>query len=97
MNTTDLRPAWISLGIAGRLLNFVPPAAINHYRSQHPDEFANSPSERRIAMADIDKSPRRTGPVTVAELLAADRACDADRAKFRFYNAQRPKDANVRA
>ena len=88
MNTTDLRPAWVSLGIAGRLLNFVPPAAINHYRARHPDEFPNS-TERRIAMTDIDRSPRRTGPATVDELLIADRGCDEDRAKFRFYNETR--------
>ena len=85
MNTPDLRPAYVSLAVAGRLLGFVPPAAINAYRTKHPDEFPASYG-RRIAMIDIDRHPRRNGPVSVEDLLAADRACEDDRAKYRHYN-----------
>jgi hypothetical protein len=86
---TDLRPASVSTAVAGRLLSFVPPGAINHYRAQHPDEFPNS-TDRRIAMVDIDRHPRRQGrPVAVDELLAADRAEDDNRARYRHYNSTR--------
>jgi hypothetical protein len=94
MSKIDLRPVSVSLGVAGRLLGFIPPSAINHYRQSHPAEFANS-TDRRIAMADIDASPRRRSPPTVAEILKADRACEDDRARFRFYNSSRKDGANA--
>jgi hypothetical protein len=85
-----LLPAYVSPAIAGRLLGFVPPAGINRDRAAHPELYPTSPSLRRFTMVDVDHHPRRAGkPVTVAELLAADRACDADRAKYRMYNSTR--------
>jgi hypothetical protein len=95
MKTGRLLPACVSTAVAGRLLGFVPPSAINHYRAQHPDEFRNS-TVRRIAMIDIDRNPRRRGKlVSVEELLAADRACDTDRARYRHYNATRRDAAHA--
>jgi hypothetical protein len=83
MDNTDLRPNAVNTAVAGRLLCFVPPSAINAYRASHAGEFPNSPSERRIALFDIDRHPRRQGrPVGLEELLAADRAQDADRARY---------------
>jgi hypothetical protein len=54
----------------------VTPSAINPYGAQHPGEFLNS-TERRVAMVDINRHPLRQGkPVSIEELLAADRARD---------------------
>jgi hypothetical protein len=86
---THLLPAFVSLPVAGRLLTFVPPSAFAAYRAKHPDEFSRS-TDRRVALADIEKHPRRHGrSIAVEEYLAADRAEDANRARFRRYNATR--------
>src|SRR5215469_12757898 len=94
MITDALLPDFVSTAVAGRLLGCVPPSAINQYRDQHPSEFANS-TGRRSALADVNASPRRRGrpPVTTAELLAADRAQDTDRARYRHYNQTRKEAA----
>lgn len=85
----NLLPTHVSTAIAGRLLAFVPPSAFAAYARQHPDEFPNS-TERRMALADIEAHPRRNGrAVNTAELLAADRAEDANRERYRMYNSRR--------
>lgn len=87
--TNTFLPAHVSLPVAGRLLGFNPPQALNRYRDARPDEFPNS-TARRIALADVEAHPRRQGrKVAVDEYLAADRAEDANRARFRHYNAAR--------
>lgn len=97
MMNTKLLPAYVSLAVAGRLLGFVPPSAINHDRGQHPDLYPLS-TPRRIAMVDLDAHPRRAGkPVSVRELLAADRACDTDRARYRMYNSTRGASEGLNA
>ena len=83
---TDLRPASVSPPIAGRLLGISPPSAINQYRAAHPAEFPNG-TARRFAIADLERHPLRSGrPVTVEEILAADRAEDGNRERYRHYN-----------
>lgn len=90
----SLLPASVSTVIAGRLLGFVPPSAFAAYARQHPGEFPNS-TARRIALIDIEAHPRRAGrAVPVEELLAADRAEDDARAKYRHYNDQRKVRTN---
>jgi hypothetical protein len=94
---THLLPAFVSLPVAGRLLALVPPSAFAAYRAKHPGEFTRS-TERRVALADIEEHPRRHGrSVTVEEYLAADRAEDANRARFRRYNAARRQAAEKTA
>jgi hypothetical protein len=74
-------------------LDFSPPSAFAAYFRGHREEFPASPTERRIAVIDLDRHPHRQGkPVSVKELLAADRAQDADRARYRHYNATRKAD-----
>jgi hypothetical protein len=85
----NLLPSFVSLPVAGRLLAFVPPSAFAAYRAKHPAEFGRS-TERRIALADIAAHPRRDRrKVTVGEYLAADRAEDGNRERYRRYNAVR--------
>lgn len=91
----DLRPAFVSLPVAGRLLAFCPPAAFARYCAQHPDEFPLSTS-RRVALADIEHHPRRMGRrLTLEEIAAADRAEDGNRARYRHYNEQRKAATNA--
>ncbi|HEV8032030.1 MAG TPA: hypothetical protein VGP42_13520 [Stellaceae bacterium] len=92
----SLLPASVSTVLAGRLLGFVPPSAFAAYRTAHPGEFPNS-TARRIALIDIEAHPRRAGrAVPVKELLAADRAEDANRERYRHYNSTR-KEAGQHA
>jgi len=90
----QLMPASVSTVIAGRLLALVPPAAFAAYRSDHPGEFPNS-TERRIALVDIER--HRGRPVPVEELLAADRAEDANRQRYRWHHANRTRKASAHA
>lgn len=97
MSNIDLRPYAVSTAVAGRLLGFVPPSALAAYVHKHREEFPNS-AGRRIAMIDVDRHPRRHGrPVGLEELLAADRAQDADRARYRHYNSTRKEAQDASA
>ncbi len=93
----SLLPASVSTILAGRLLAFVPPSAFAAYARQHPGEFPNS-TARRIALIDIEAHTRRAArPVSVEELLVADRAEDANRERYRHYNSTRKEGDRVNA
>jgi hypothetical protein len=85
-----LRPSFVSTAVAGRLLGFNPPAAFHAHLLRHPREFPNTTSPRRIALSDLEKHPFRHGrPISLADIMTADREQESDRARFRHYNNQR--------
>jgi hypothetical protein len=79
--------SFLSAPIAGRLLSFTPPTAINRYRSEHPSEFPNS-TPRLFAVSDLAAHPRRKGrPILPTEIERAEHAQSELRATWRWYKS----------
>jgi hypothetical protein len=86
-----------TVAVAGRLLGFSPPIAFNTHRRAVPGLFPNS-TARKIALADIEAHPRRNGrPISLYELVRAEREQDYEGARYQHYNETRRAGAERKA